>query len=218
MSTARDAMLQTIHAALLGAPEPAPIPRGYRHQTDEDQVAILADFVDKVRDYRAEVRETTEADLPAAIAAVCRQHNVRRLVTPVDIPVTWVPEEVETLRDMPQLPNEELDRCDGVLTGCALGIAETGTIVLDGGALQGRRALSLVPDLHLCVVLAEHVVGLVPEAIEWLARDPMRPITFISGPSATSDIELVRVEGVHGPRTLVVFVVDTSAARIKQAL
>ena len=111
------------------------------------------------------------------------------------------------LRDDPPLSLADLDESSGVLTGCAIAIAQTGTIILDGGASQGRRALSLVPDLHLCVVHAEQVVGLVPEAITRLAERATQPITLISGPSATSDIELSRVEGVHGPRTLHVLVV-----------
>jgi L-lactate dehydrogenase complex protein LldG len=114
---------------------------------------------------------------------------------------------VTLLRDEPPLSLADLDTSSGVLTGCAVAIAQTGTIILDGGASQGRRALSLVPDRHLCVVRTEQVVGLVPEAIAWLAERKTHPITLISGPSATSDIELIRVEGVHGPRTLHVFVV-----------
>ena len=107
------------------------------------------------------------------------------------------------------LAPHELDALDGALTGCALAIAETGTIVLDAGAAQGRRALTLVPDYHLCVVAEDAVVDLVPEAVERLqpAVEEGRPLTLVSGPSATSDIELNRVEGVHGPRTLHVVIV-----------
>ena len=113
-------------------------------------------------------------------------------------------------RRRPGLTAAELDELDGAITGCAVAIAETGTFVLDGGAGQGRRALSLVPDLHVCVVRAEQVVGLVPEAIEHLEQAVRegRPLTFVSGPSATSDIELNRVEGVHGPRILHVLLVS----------
>ena len=130
-----------------------------------------------------------------------------RLVVPADLPQSWVPSTVTVLRDEPKLSLAELDESSGVLTGCALAIAQTGTIILNGGANQGRRALSLVPDRHVCVVRAEQVVGLVPEAIAVLAKQATRPITLISGPSATSDIELSRVEGVHGPRTLHVLLV-----------
>jgi L-lactate dehydrogenase complex protein LldG len=114
------------------------------------------------------------------------------------------------LSDSNTLTYQQLDESDGVLTGCALGIAQTGTIVLDDGAHQGRRALTLLPDYHLCVVYEDQIVDLVPEAITRLheAVQQRRPITFISGPSATSDIELSRVEGVHGPRTLHVLVVN----------
>jgi L-lactate dehydrogenase complex protein LldG len=133
---------------------------------------------------------------------------VRRLATPPDVPPEWLAEAaVEVVADDGTLTAPELDRLDGVITGSAVGIAETGTIVLDGGATQGRRALSLVPDFHLCLIRTDQVVGTVPEGIGRL--EPTRPLTFISGPSATSDIELRRVEGVHGPRTLVVLVISS---------
>jgi L-lactate dehydrogenase complex protein LldG len=127
---------------------------------------------------------------------------VRRLVVPRDIPPGWLPAGVDAVGDT-GLDANELDQIGAALTGCALGIAETGTIVLDGGPTQGRRALTLVPDVHICVVAAEQVVDGVPTALRRLAglvRSERRPLTFVSGPSATSDIELSRVEGVHGPR------------------
>ncbi|MGH2803792.1 MAG: LutC/YkgG family protein, partial [Thermoleophilaceae bacterium] len=132
---------------------------------------------------------------------------------PEDLPQDWRPEGAELVPDSGLSPTE-LNELDGALTGCALAIAETGTIVLDGGAAQGRRALTLVPDYHLCVVPADAIVGLVPEAVERLepAVQEGRPLTFIAGPSATSDIELNRVEGVHGPRTLHVVVVSGPGA------
>jgi L-lactate dehydrogenase complex protein LldG len=144
------------------------------------------------------------------IASSCAARNIHRLVVPADLPSAWIPANIELQRDDPPLSNEQLDNSDGVLTGCALGIALTGTIILDGGSAQGRRVLSLLPDYHLCVIKEEQIVELVPEAISRLddvARRQQRPITFISGPSATSDIELNRVEGVHGPRTLEVLIV-----------
>ena len=130
----------------------------------------------------------TLSALPAAIADACASYGILRLVLPADIPPAWVPAGVGTRRDDPPLAYVELDECGGVLTGCAPAIAQTGAIVLDGGARQGRRALSLVPDRHSCVVRWDQVVGIVPEGIERLRPGTARPITSISGRSATSDI------------------------------
>lgn len=208
MSEAREAMLQRIRQALGDRrAEDEALPRDYQHTGNTNRAAVVAQFVERVEDYQATVIQTTDAELPATIARVCAERRFRRVVAPVDFPKAWLPAQVEVLTDEPALSYEDLDAVDAVLTGCRLGIAQTGTIVLDGGASQGRRALSLVPDVHLCVIQAGQVVDLVPEAIRALQPSATRPMTFISGPSATSDIELSRVEGVHGPRTLIVFLV-----------
>ena len=206
--SAKDAILARIRAAIANAPAPSPVPTDFRQRDERDHVVILEDFIDRLEDYKALVTRTSDANLPQAIATACQQHNVTQLVVPADLPASWLTAGVTVLKDDPLLSMEELDRSSGVLTGGALAIAQTGTIILDGSAYQGRRTLSLVPDLHLCVVYAKQVVGLVPEAVAQLAEHATSPITLISGPSATSDIELSRVEGVHGPRTLHVFVVQ----------
>ena len=192
-------------------PEDVPVERGYRHEDDAPREEKIERFAENVAEYDATVRRVKTAELPAAIEEALARRGVRRLVIPPYLPEEWIPDGVETLRDAarPRLTNEELDASDGVLTGCALGIAQTGTIVLDSGRAQGRRALTLLPDYHLCVVGEDQIVGLVPEAfakLEESVKNDGRAVTFISGPSATSDIELDRVEGVHGPRTLEVFI------------
>ncbi|GGL06679.1 hypothetical protein Sme01_66920 [Sphaerisporangium melleum] len=202
--SSREAILARIRSAVAGAPA-VEVSRGYRPVRSEPGSADL--FAERVRDYRAVVRAVPESEVAAAVAAALAERGVRRLVVPEELPGGWldaVPAEVEPLRDEPPLTAAELDRADGVVTGCAVAIAETGTIVLDAGPGQGRRALTLVPDYHLCVVRADQIVPGVPEAVARL--DPARPMTWISGPSATSDIELNRVEGVHGPRTLEVVI------------
>ena len=148
---------------------------------------------------------TTEDRLAETIAGALARRNVTRLVVPAGVPAAWLLDPNVGIGDDPPLSHAQLDALDGTLTGCAVAIAETGTVVLDAGPDQGRRALSLLPDYHLCVVRADQVVGDVPEALRRL--DPRRPLTWISGPSATSDIELQRVEGVHGPRILDVVIV-----------
>ena len=206
-SDAREVILGRIREALLDGPAAVDIPRDYEVSLPpETGIADL--FVERVDDYRATVHRTTPTGLSSTIASVLDARDARRLAVPRGIPEEWLAGiGLERFGDDPPLTFPDLDKLDGVITGCAVAIAETGTIVLDGGPGQGRRALSLLPDLHVCVVLASQVVGSVPEALARLS--PTRPQTWISGPSATSDIELQRVEGVHGPRLLdVVFVED----------
>jgi L-lactate dehydrogenase complex protein LldG len=198
----------------------AALPRAYRRaHHDAAGTDIVALFAERAADYRAVVERVPEADLPAAIARVLAA--VPSFLVPDGVPARWLDgasagdlaEATGTateptgsltgdriVRDDPPLSARELDSVAGVLTGCAAAIAETGTIILDHGPGQGRRALTLVPDFHLVVVRADQVAADLPDAIARL--DPTRPHTLISGPSATSDIELIRVEGVHGPRNL----------------
>ena len=206
--TAKEAMLTRIRAAVVNAPEVSEDRQDFRQQDERNRATLVGEFIDRLIEYKAFVTRTDDAGLLQAITDACHGHSIGRLVIPSDIPDRWLPAEVTILRDEPPLSLTALDESSGVLTGGALGIAQTGTIILDGGALQGRRILSLLPDVHLCVVRAEQIVGLVPEAITKRTGQTTRPLTLISGPSATSDIELSRVEGVHGPRTLHVLVVD----------
>ena len=204
MSGARTEMLARVRNALAGAPVQAPPEqRDYRTGWDGTREEMLDLFAGRVAEYRAQVTRIAADSVHTALTAACSQHGVGRLVIDRGLPDAWRPSGVELVED-DGLSAPELDELDGAITGCAVAIAETGTVVLDAGPGQGRRAITLVPDLHICVVEAERVVGLVPEAVERLAAavEEGRPLTFVSGPSATSDIELQRVEGVHGPRTL----------------
>ncbi len=217
MSAPREAILARIRAALQDvpsgeAPGDVPVARAYRVSDASLPDERIDQLLERVAEYRARVHRVAPADLPAAIASALSARGVKTLAVPADLPPEWLPPGVEPLRD-PGLTHEQLDSVDGVLTGCALAIAQTGTIVLDGGPAQGRRALTLLPDYHLCVVLPDQVVGLVPEAIARLEDAANRPMTWVSGPSATSDIELNRVEGVHGPRHLEVIVVASDEPR-----
>jgi L-lactate dehydrogenase complex protein LldG len=206
MSDARAEIMQRIRTALDQVPAAPDVPRDYHGPGAQRGFDAVERFCERVADYEASVHRVGEEDLQRALADACRARGVARLAMS-DVP--WRPKGVELIPDDPPLGPRDLDRVDGVLTGCALAIAETGTIVLDGGAASGRRALTLVPDLHLCVVRTDQVVPAVPDAIAALepAVRERRPITFVAGPSATADIELIRVQGVHGPRTLDVFVV-----------
>jgi L-lactate dehydrogenase complex protein LldG len=203
--SARAEVLGRIRSALGSAPVAPEVPRHY-HPAGFAAVDVDL-FCERVADYRATVHRVSASELGAALEEAARRLGLRRVGT------TLAPEldGVELVRDDPPLAVGDLDGLDAVLTGCALGIAETGTLVLDGAGASGRRALTLVPDVHLCVIAAEQVVATVPDAVAHLAEAAAdgRPITLVSGPSATSDIELDRVEGVHGPRTLEVFVVGS---------
>lgn len=193
--SSRDLILGRLRSAL-GEPRPAPVevPRDYRPAG-----AVAADvdlFVDRLTDYRATVHRCATPDVARVVDEVL---GGRQVVVPAGLPRHWLPDSVDVLPD-DDLPTGRVAAVDGVVTAAAVAVAETGTIVLDGGPDQGRRVITLLPDVHVCVLRADQVVATVPDA---LARvDPHRPLTWISGPSATSDIELNRVEGVHGPRHL----------------
>jgi L-lactate dehydrogenase complex protein LldG len=213
--SSRDAVLARIRAALRDAPAAKPVPRNYQHSLD-GSIDIVELLVERVEDYRATVHRTTDAELPSSVAEVLATQGARRIAVPAGVPAAWLAGTgVERVPDDPPLSRQDLDALDGVITGCAVAIAETGTIVLDAGADQGRRALCLLPDYHLCVVRVDQIVGTVPEALRRL--EPRRPQTWISGPSATSDIELERVEGVHGPRHLDVLLVGAHGDATREA-
>jgi L-lactate dehydrogenase complex protein LldG len=206
--TARDEVMARIRSAIGTHPAEVAVPRAYRtrgvHEPGSPELLDL--FTERLEDYRAVVHRSDETGLAGTISLALATSDIRRAATAPGVDPGLL-EGVEALRDDPDNPLtvDALDVVDGVVTGCALAVAETGTIVLDGSPVCGRRALTLVPDYHLVVVRADQVVESVPEAVRRL--DPRAPLTWVSGPSATSDIELSRVEGVHGPRTLVVVLV-----------
>ena len=209
--TARVEVLARIRTALGGtalggtaAPGSDAAPRGYRTQGELGGTVLIDLLAERLRDYGCTVRRAAPGQVMTAVGEALGQRGARRVVAPPGLDLAGLPAGVDAIADDGLSP-AELDAVDGVITGAAVAIAETGTIVLDGSPGQGRRALSLVPDYHVCIVRAEQVVALVPEALARL--DPGRPLTWISGPSATSDIELDRVQGVHGPRTLEVILV-----------
>lgn len=196
--SAREEILGRIGTALADRPVPPPIPRDYRHGLGAGDIE---QFLERVEDYKATVHRGGN-DVAADITAILAGRGITRIVVPDGFPVAWTP-AVDIVSEPVSIAG--LDEVGAVLTTCAVAVAETGTIVLDAGAGQGPRALTLVPDYHLVVLRTAQVLAIVPDAVA--ALDPTRPLTWISGPSATSDIELKRVEGVHGPRTLDVLIV-----------
>ncbi|MEP7022036.1 MAG: lactate utilization protein C [Pseudonocardiales bacterium] len=204
--SARDDVLARIREARAIEPVSIEVPRDYHGPGEVSMADPVALLTDRLEDYRARVRHCPPDRLEATIAEALAGRGARRVITPAGLPGSWAAAVGEPIADEPPLSTDQLDGVDGVITTVAVAIAQTGTIVLDGGPGQGRRALTLVPDYHLAVVRAEQIVPAVPDGVA--AVDPTRPLTWISGPSATSDIELTRVEGVHGPRTLEVIIVS----------
>jgi L-lactate dehydrogenase complex protein LldG len=204
--SARDEILARIRTATADLGELPPVDRGYHPAASSGvDFSVVERFAERVSDYQASVHRCRPEDVADLLAATVAARGAERIGVPSGFPDEWSAQLSQRVADEPPLDIPALDALHGVVTTCAIAIAETGTIVLDTGPGQGRRALSLVPDYHLAVVRADQIVAAVPDAVAVL--DPVRPQTWISGPSATSDIELNRVEGVHGPRTLDVIVV-----------
>jgi L-lactate dehydrogenase complex protein LldG len=202
--SAKSEILRNIREAL-GEHAAAPVPeRQYRQTLGLDEAARIELFTDRLRDYNATVFRSDS--IPEAVAEALRARNKQSLIVPPGLPPEWLPAGFRFIPDE-SLDYNAIDASEGTLTACTAAIALTGTIILSHSAHEGRRAISLIPDYHLCIVRAEQIVGSVPEGIRALAGCRTRPITTISGPSATADIEMTRVKGVHGPRTLDVIIV-----------
>jgi L-lactate dehydrogenase complex protein LldG len=211
---AREEVLARIAAARRAAPPPdlryEDITREYRTSSDSSADALTELLIDRLVDYRALVRRCAVDDLAGTIADALTERGANTVVTATGLDPSWTTSLsanvlIDGLATDDQLSVSQLDSVDGVITSCAVAIAETGTLILDGSPGQGRRVLTLIPDYHLCVVFPDQIVADVPQALARL--EATQPLTMISGPSATSDIELNRVEGVHGPRTLEVIMV-----------
>lgn len=203
--SAREEILDRLRSALRDAPAVPGIPRAYRLDSELDRDALIHLLTDRLVDYKARVSVVPAADVAARIAELLA--DAGSYVVPERLDAGWTAEGDSRRRlDSAAVPLTvgELDAVDAVVTGSAVAVAETGTIVLDASPNQGRRAITLVPDHHICVVDASDIAGILPEALRRI--DGTRPLTMISGPSATSDIELERVEGVHGPRILDVII------------
>jgi L-lactate dehydrogenase complex protein LldG len=177
------------------------IPRTYTQQSSLSQDEVEALLIERLIDYDAKVVLCTPDQVSSEIRNALQHHNARRVLVPEDFPTHLLPESFEITPDDILSP-AELDRFDAAITLGALAIAETGTIILESISGQGRRAVTLVPDVHVCLLDAANIVTNVPEAFARLASAATLPLTFFSGPSATADIEMTRIKGVHGPRHL----------------
>lgn len=214
MSSAREEILGRIRQGLGGEAknrdgEYAAIARNYIRTGQLDAAACLDLFEERLRDYGAGVYRCAEQEIAPTLAKVLNGRGKKSVLVPEGLPNAWLPPAPPEFNREHASSYELLDRSEGVMTGCAAGIALTGTIILQHSARDGRRALTLIPDYHLCVVFAGQVVETVPEAIRGFADPAKGPITTISGPSATADIEMTRIQGVHGPRTLDVILVES---------
>lgn len=211
MTDARTAILERIRAGVGGeqadvAADYAAIPRTYIRAGRLDREERIQELLERLREYDAHVVETSAASLPPTVAAILREHKQKKVIVAEGLAEGILPVGFEFFPER-DARLDDLDSCDGIITTCSVAIAFTGSIVLTHGPGEGARRLTLVPDRHLCVVRAEQVVEAVPEAMDRLASAATEPLTFISGPSATADIELTRIRGVHGPRFLDVVLV-----------
>lgn len=218
MADAREAMLERIRSATASdartdaAAEYARVPRNYIHAGELNHDERIAMLVERLHEYDANVVETSTDSLPRTIASVLEGHGQRKVISAEELPPEMLPRDFTFISER-DAGLDELNACDGIVTLCTVAIAFTGTIVLTHGPGEGARRLTLVPDRHLCVVRGEQVVETVPEAFARLAGRATQPITFISGPSATADIEMTRIRGVHGPRFLDVVLVRDPVGR-----
>ena len=213
----RAAVLDSIRRSLGKADSPSAIaaeyeaiPRAYNRSSPLARRAGLELFADRLGEYDAGVYRAEAAKISIAVAEILAVRRKGSLAIPTGIPADWLPKGF-AFEEANQLDSHRLDKTEGILTGCTVAIAETGSIVLQNALAQGPRILSLVPDYHLCIVHADQIVATVPEAFERLKASSALPTTFISGPSATADIEMTRIKGVHGPRFLDVLIVEGSA-------
>lgn len=219
MKTSKEIILKRIQNALGEKTKTveSKISRDYRHKGMLDADDVMQMFAERLGEYKAVTEITSEDEIPSRLKSICKKFPIEKLALPEGIDENWLNElsdSVQLLRDEPKLlSKKELNESDAVLTGCYLAVAQTGSIILNAGAGQGRRILTLLPDFHICIVKQSQIVEIFPEAIQKLERSvriSASPITCISGPSATSDIELKRVEGVHGPRNLHVLIAKES--------
>jgi L-lactate dehydrogenase complex protein LldG len=217
MTTPRDEILDRIRRGLGDRPRPreadyADLPRAYRQAPAMSRTECVDLFARRLADYDAGVHRCRASELRATVGRVLMARGRRRLVVPADLASAWLPDGFDFLRDSAAAPvsHEDLDRVDGALTGCGVGIALTGTLVLSHAAQEGRRVVTLIPDYHLSIVEEDRIVETVPEALRRIAARKPALVTTISGPSATADIEMTRIRGVHGPRTLDVVIVASA--------